>query len=530
MTRERNVTAKLGFIGGMRFIWKQLTSMRIALMLLLLLAIAAVPGSIFPQTNQDLQGVQQYLIDHPKLGSILQDLGFFDVYTSIWFSAIYILLFISLIGCIIPRTIVHLRELGKSPVRVPSKFERMPVYRKIELAQDDDTGYVAQAHKILSGRVLGVRRFKVKGTEGKNGSELSAETGNFRETGNLIFHISLVGLLIAFAIGQLFGYRGQVILIEGRGFANSIISYDTFERGSLFQERDLKPFNLVLDSFSATFRQSDGQSQDFEAKTTLTNTVGEVSQEILKVNHPLAYEDLKIYLQGNGYAPNITVRDSAGKVAFSGPVVFIPQDQVYTSKGVIKVPDVSVGPQIGFSGYLLPTATVDENGARSTFPQPNNPVLILDVYKGDLGLDTGVPQNVYKLQTEKMELVEEQAGGMPLVVRPGETKDLPGGLGTIEWKDLPRFVALDLRDLPGLHWTLVFSISALLGLCISLFTPRRRIWIRQVKTTEHNYLEVAALAKGNDQNLDYQVEKLVTKLGFDLEVVAQDGKDSDDHR
>ena len=82
----------------LRWTWRQLTSMRTALFLLLLLAIAAVPGSLVPQTGVDARAVETYRLDHPELAPWLDRLGAFSVYTSPWFSAIYILLMVSLIG------------------------------------------------------------------------------------------------------------------------------------------------------------------------------------------------------------------------------------------------------------------------------------------------------------------------------------------------------------------------------------------------------------------------------------------------
>ena len=108
---------KLGFTGWMRWGWRQLTSMRTALVLLLLLAIAAIPGSIVPQRGADPNGVSQYRTDHPDLSPTLDGLQLFVEYTSAWFSAIYILLFISLIGCVIPRTTHHFKALRARPPR-----------------------------------------------------------------------------------------------------------------------------------------------------------------------------------------------------------------------------------------------------------------------------------------------------------------------------------------------------------------------------------------------------------------------------
>jgi cytochrome c biogenesis protein len=105
--------------------------MRTALFLLLLLAVAAVPGSLVPQTSADPNGVAQYKIDHPELYPILKNLQVFDTYTSVWFSAIYLLLFISLVGCVIPRTKHHLDALRAKPPRTPARLNRMGGFRAV---------------------------------------------------------------------------------------------------------------------------------------------------------------------------------------------------------------------------------------------------------------------------------------------------------------------------------------------------------------------------------------------------------------
>ena len=107
----------------LRWGWRSLTSMRTALLLLLLLAVAAVPGSVFPQRETDPARVQQYLDSHPAAGVWLDRLGFFNVYRSPWFAAVYLLLFISLIGCVVPRGIEHARALRSLPPRAPSRLE-----------------------------------------------------------------------------------------------------------------------------------------------------------------------------------------------------------------------------------------------------------------------------------------------------------------------------------------------------------------------------------------------------------------------
>ena len=118
----------LGLRGTLRWAWTQLTSMRTALFLLLLLAVAAVPGSLFPQRPANPGAVTQYIQDNPDTGPWLDRFQLFDVYASVWFSAIYLLLFISLIGCVIPRAKVHWKALRSKPPRTPTRLSRLPEY------------------------------------------------------------------------------------------------------------------------------------------------------------------------------------------------------------------------------------------------------------------------------------------------------------------------------------------------------------------------------------------------------------------
>ncbi len=524
----------LGLKGTLRWTWRQVTSMRVALMLLMLLAVAAVPGSVLPQRPQDPAAVLTYLQDNPRTGEWLDRLGFFDVYASVWFSAIYILLFVSLVGCILPRTKAHLQAVRNRPPRTPRRFDRFPAKAETtSTATPDEVVEAAAAH--LRGRFRWLPTFRVDvSTEPADVARglperrtVAAERGYLRETGNLVFHLSLLGLLVSVATGQLLHFRGQAIITEGRGFANAVVDYDTFESGSLFSPSSLVPFSMTLDSFDAEFAMDQvafAQSRDFTANVTVRDPDGSSQEEQIKVNHPIVAGGAKIYLQGNGYAPEITVHDAEGQVAFAGRVPFLPEDTMYTSRGVVKVPDTSPGlDQIGLVGYFLPTAEVTEDGARSIFPQPANPLLVLEVYRGDLGLDDGLPQNVYRLNTDTLTASVDEAGDrVQLLVAPGETVDLPDGLGTLTFADGPvaRYVALDMRHDPALVWILVFALGALGGLAVSLFTPRRRVWLRAWSeegpdgeaSAPRTVVTLAGLARGDDAGLQGEVDRVVESL------------------
>ncbi len=519
---------QLGFVGWMRFLWRQLTSMRVALMLLMLLAVAALPGSLFPQRAHDLAGVNQYLADNPTLGPLLDKWSFFNVYASPWFAAVYLLLFISLIGCIVPRIKVHYKALRSAPPKTPRVFTRFPAKANVVLTPEQansgvstsETGGAAHAAALtaqrhLRGRFGFLPKFRTTVTQENDTTwTVSAERGYLKETGNLLFHLSLVGILISFGTGQLLEYRGQAILIEGRGFANAQVAYNTFEHGAWFSEDSMEPWIITLDRFESKFRASDSAAEDFTAHMSVETADGESFQETIKVNYPLDLGGAKVYLMGNGHAPTVTVRDAAGEIAFSGSVPFLSEDAQYTSKGVIKVPDVSTGEQLGFVGYLLPTADLTDGGMRSIYPEALNPVLVLDLYRGDLGLDDGIPQNVYRLATENLtKVTATEDNPDPILLALGQTVELPDGLGTIEFSDIPRFAAFDLRYDPTLIWLLISSVAALVGISMSLFTPRRRVWVRAVEETDGTvHVALAGLARGDDSGLQGEVDGVAQAL------------------
>lgn len=504
-------TAAFGVLGWLRWAWRQLTSMRVALLLLMLLAVAAVPGSVIPQRAQQPEKVARIVADHPGWGQLVDRLGFFNVFSSPWFAAIYLLLTVSLVGCILPRTRLHLRALLSKPPRVPRSLGRFADRESWTTTAEPET-VAAAATAELRGR-WPVRRYRVAVTTIPDGIEVSAERGYARESGNLVFHISLLLLLIAIAAGQLFHYRGQLVVVEGQTVADVRASYDSFEEGAWFDPATLPPFTIRLDQFTSVFDPETLNPRDFRAEVTVSDAEGSQRAETIRVNHPLSVDGASVYLQGNGFAPHLTVRDAAGEIAFSGDVPFLPQDTAYTSRGVVKVPDVSGGqPQIGLQGQLLPSAVqVGDKLWQSVSPVPANPVIVLAVWSGDLGLDDGVPQNAYQLTTAGLTQATDTDGSpVTLALRPGETVDLPDGLGTVTFDALPRFVALDLRHDPSVLWVLAAAVLALGGVAVSLFTPRRRLWLRVRRDQQgRTVVDAAALARGTDPGLAGALSQLV---------------------
>ena len=113
----------------LRNTWRQLTSMRTALVLLFLLALASVPGSVLPQRSVSAgERRHRFYERHPDLAPTLDRLGAFDVFGSPWFSAIYLLLFTSLVGCIVPRIRDHVAGAAACPGARAPATDRLPAH------------------------------------------------------------------------------------------------------------------------------------------------------------------------------------------------------------------------------------------------------------------------------------------------------------------------------------------------------------------------------------------------------------------
>ena len=490
-----------------RWTWRQLTSMRTALVLLLLLALAAVPGSIIPQSGVDSLKTSRWQSAHPKLTPIYDRLGLFSVYDSPWFSAIYILLMISLVGCIVPRTFVYWRGMRAKPPTAPSNLSRLPDHASYETT--------LSAAEVLepAARLLRSRRYRVV----SKGDAVSAERGYLREAGNLLFHLSVLVVLVGFGIGSLYGYKGGVILVVGNGFSNNLTQYDDFAPGSLFKAEDMEPFSFDVKGFDVEWLTSGprkGMARAFDAHVDYRESPGAPTKSYdLKVNHPLTIGHTEVFLIGHGYAPVITVRDGNGDVAYSGPTIFLPTDQTFRSFGVVKAPDARPT-QIGLEGEFYPTyAFTDETGPFSVFGNAINPAISMMVYTGDLGMDNGTPQSVYTLDSTHATPVKKPGGGMFRVdLAPGEKVKLPDGLGSVSFDGVQRWTKIQISQTPGQRITLAGVVLALLGLLGSLFIRPRRVWVRVRRKGDVTLVEVAGLDRSGGGDTSAELAQIMAAL------------------
>jgi cytochrome c biogenesis protein len=464
--------------------WRQLTSMRTALILLFLLALASLPGALLPQWSLNSAKTAQYIIDNPTIGPLLERFGFFEVFASPWYAAIYLLLFTSLIGCLLPRTLEFVGQLRMAPVATPRNLGRLPHHHR----QEVDGGPEQVADRITAGLKGWRIARRTEGDATTGALTISAEKGYIREVGNLIFHLSLLGLLVAIAVGKLVGYEGSVIVNVGSQFCStSPASYDNFRPGLLVDGTDMAPFCVDVQDFTATYTDL-GQASGFVAAVRAQSGADAGTDRWesadLQVNDPLRMDGERLYLLGHGFTPHFRVTFPDGTVRdYSQPFAPAPNDPNFTSEGAVKVldPPGATGDevrrqQLAIVGIFAPTAMVHGGIMTSSFPAPDNPGVAVDVYRGDLGLEGGRSQSVFAIDTTQVEngLLIKQARQNLMV---GESITLDDGTA-ITFTGFNEWVSLQTSYDPAQIWALAFSVTMLIGLMVSLVFKRRRVWFR----------------------------------------------------
>lgn len=464
--------------------WRALTSMGTALVLLFLLALGAVPGALLPQRSLNESKVDIYLIEHPVLGEVFDRLQLFDVFSSFWFTAIYALLFISLIGCLTPRIIEHIRSMRAVPVPAPRNLSRLPRHAEVSAAGDP----AAVAGRIEA-NLKGWRRVTRQSGEI---TEISAEKGYLREFGNIVFHFSLLGLLAAVAVGKLFGYEGNVIVIADGGpgvCSASPAAFDSFRAGNSVDGTELYPMCLRVNNFQADYLpggQATSFASDIEYQAGEDLSTNTWRPYRLEVNHPLRVGGDRVYLQGHGYAPTFTVTFPGGAKR-TQTVQFRPDNaQTLLSSGTVRV-DPPAGmysaterrrQQIAITGLFAPTAELDGKLLSSSFPALRDPAVAVDIYRGDAGLDTGRPQSLFSLDQR---LIEQKRLTKVKRVNLSQGQQVSLDDGTVvRFDGATPFVNLQVSHDPGQFWVLVFAMTMMAGLMVSLLVRRRRVWARIV--------------------------------------------------
>jgi cytochrome c biogenesis protein len=170
--------------------------------------------------------------------------------------------------------------------------------------------------------------------------------------------------------------------------------------------------------------------------------------------------------------------------------------------------------EIAIQGLLAPTEQLDGALLSSRFPALNAPAVAVDIYRGDTGLDSGRPQSLFSLDPRLIEqgrLTKEKRVNL----RAGQEVRIDQGpaAGTVvRFDGAVPFVNLQVSHDPGQTWVLVFAITMMAGLLVSLLVRRRRVWVRLTAAAGTVNVELGGLSRTDNSGWGDEFERLTERL------------------
>ncbi len=251
-----------------------LSSLKIAILLLLLIAISCAAGTIIPQQESD-QYYFDYFNKNPFLGvingNILLLFEFNHIYTSFWFLLLLVWLSIALAVCSFRRQLPILKSAltwidYKSPRQIA----------KLAIAQTIQTNNPKKSLKKLTNN-LKEQGWNVKETEGR----IAARQGAIGRIGPILIHLGMILLMIGATYGSLNGKTIERFLAPGRSI-------------DLLDKNEEKGLTIELQKFQIE-RDPQGRAEQYRSIINIIEPDGNKKTKEISVNYPLRYKGLTLY-------------------------------------------------------------------------------------------------------------------------------------------------------------------------------------------------------------------------------------------
>jgi cytochrome c biogenesis protein len=285
-----------------------LSSVRLTIPLLIILAVTSIFGTVIPQNPLPeefyrfyevtsykflkvlglISAHEWFLRFQPSIYKILKILGILDMYHAGWFFFLLALLSLNLLVCSLKRFRSVLKFFGQPEIRLEEgQWKAISPSRKVSQPVLPEKS-LTQIQEALS-RVFG--RPQVLKAEGSY--HLFAEKGKFSRLGFYFIHLSILVILAGALIGLYFGFRGYMNIVEGETTDRVV-----FRTG---QQTHPLGFRVKLDKFNVSFYSS-GAPQEFKSTVTILEGDRKVLTGPIRVNHPLTYQGISFYQSSYGLA------------------------------------------------------------------------------------------------------------------------------------------------------------------------------------------------------------------------------------
>ncbi|BCJ85783.1 cytochrome c biogenesis protein ResB [Effusibacillus dendaii] len=448
-------------------IWDFFASVKVAIVIIVLIAISAMIGTIFPQENfiPSSSPETYYPATYGTLGKIYYQLGFSHMYTSWWFVALLLLLGVSLVICSLERVIPLYKSLHRQEIKPAlSVVQRKRVYTSFEKADD------ALADRMAA--ELRKRRYKIR----REGSAFLAEKMRISRFGAYVIHIGLI-IIILGALSRLIPgwYVSQNIWVE-EGQTVKVPGSDFYVRN---------------DQFTVEF-YPDQRPKHYETKATIIENGKEVLKQSIIVNEPLKYKGIMLF-QANFLPPtlrllNLDLKDKQTGSKLGTFTVDLSKLQTEYKVGDYTVKMINYFPDFDIQNDQPVTKSTD----------PNNPVFLMQV-EGP-GVTQPVQQFLFVFQQFNM----QQGSKFDLTPSGGKMVQTTG---------------LRVQKDNGIPIVYGGSAIVLLGLVLVFYFQHRRVWGQ----IHDGVLHVGAQTNKNWYAMRKEMERVLKAMGRTESVELRQG-------
>lgn len=264
--------------GLIKALWVFFSSMKTAIVLLLLLAVGSVVGTVVPQGGPPEMYVQQY---GRAKASVITGLGFHDVFHSNWYSFLLAMVSINLLVCSINRFKMAWGRAFRP--KVSSRAEQIAGMQVSDRLAAGGPIEDARARAIAA---LKGARYRVASVMEDGDVCIHAAKGRIGIWGPYLTHLSLLVIFAGYILGNRTGFDGNAFIVEGSRVG-------TYYPGESGQTRSLG-FEVKLVDFRI---EHDGSHNPTAYKSRLqVYDKGKLEVEkTIDVNHPLSYRGITFY-------------------------------------------------------------------------------------------------------------------------------------------------------------------------------------------------------------------------------------------
>lgn len=450
--------------------WRFFASVRLAIVLIFLIALAAVIGSLIQQEGaypSSLPPEIYYPLEYGTYGEVMYKLGFTRMYTSWWFLSLLVLIGINLIVCSIDRFVPLIKTLRNPKV---SRSRRFISSRSVHAQLKTDRP-AEQALDITLNRFSN-ERYSVK----RDGQTAYADKGRWGRYGPYVTHIGLLLLLLATLGMAVPGWYHDEFFWVAEGETVRVPHTDFLVRN---------------DRFSIDF-YDDGRPSLFQTDAVIVEHGQEQHAGAIRVNEPLVYNRVNLLQASYEFKLGQTSFELMRSNDAGGEPVSI---------GILNIDMLNPAPEYVIDEHTtiqllnyFPDFAMDPNlGPISQSPEPLNPAFILQVHHAD---EPAVPMILFVLQ--------------PDLVLPGLESPYSFRLDDVDIVARSGLVSHKNLALPYIYTGLGITVF---GVFLSFYLYHRRVWIR----FEGGFIDIGAASNKHPISLEREMARIVAAIKSDLE-------------